>query len=150
MTESLKAQITDAMKAALRAGDKPRLSTVRLILAELKRSEIDERRELSDADVTAVLNRMLKQRRDSVRQFEAGNRPDLAAIETAEIAVIEGFLPAGLSAAEIAALIDTALAETGAGSARDMGAVMALLKARIAGRADMTQVSQLVKARLAG
>ena len=148
MPETLKAQITEAMKAALRAGDKARLSTVRLMLADIKRIEIDERRDLSDADVLTVLNRMLKQRRDSAQQFQAANRPELADKELAEITVIEGFLPAGLSDAEIDTAITDAITETEASSARDMGKVMALLKARLIGRADMTAVSARVKTRL--
>lgn len=150
MPDSLKASITEAMKAAMRAGDKPRLSAVRLMLSEIKRLEVDERRELTDADILAILGRMLKQRRDSVQQYRAGNRPDLAAIEEAEIAVIEGFMPAGLGDAEIDALVEAAITETGATGPREMGQVMAVLKAKIAGRADMSQVSARVKARLAG
>ncbi|HEY9036021.1 MAG TPA: GatB/YqeY domain-containing protein [Pseudomonadales bacterium] len=149
MPETLKAQITEAMKAALRAGDKARLSTIRLMLSDIKRIEVDERRELSDADVLTVLNRMLKQRRDSTQQYQAADRHDLADKEIAEIAVIEGFLPAGLSDDEIDALIQEAITETGASGARDMGKVMAILKERTAGRADMTAVSARVKTRLA-
>lgn len=148
MPEDLKAQITEAMKAALRAGDKARLSTVRLMLADIKRVEVDERRELPEADILAILNRMLKQRRDSAAQYQQANRPELAEKELAEITVIEGFLPAGLSEAEIDTLITHAITDTGASSARDMGKVMAILKDRIAGRADMAAVSGRVKARL--
>ncbi len=150
MPESLTAQITEAMKAALRAGDKARLSAIRLMLSEIKRVEVDERRELSDSDTHAILNRMLKQRRDSAQQYRAGNRPELADREDAEIRVIEGFLPAGLSEADITGLVDAAITEAGASGPQAMGAVMALLKPRLAGRADMARVSALVKARLAG
>ncbi len=148
MPEALKAQITEAMKAALRAGDKARLSTLRLMLADIKRVEVDERRDVSDADVLTILNRMLKQRRDSVTQYQQADRPELADKELAEITVIEDFLPAGLSEAEINALIDEAVSETAASGPRDMGKVMGLLKDRIAGRADMAAVSGLVKTRL--
>lgn len=145
---SLKQRLTDDMKAAMRAGDKPRLGVIRLINAAIKQREVDERTELDDAQVLAVLEKMLKQRRDSVTQYEAAARDDLAAVERAEIAVIGTYLPAALSETQIDTLIDAALAESGATSARDMGKVMALLKPRMAGRADMAGVSQKVKARL--
>ncbi|TNF32777.1 MAG: GatB/YqeY domain-containing protein [Gammaproteobacteria bacterium] len=148
MPESLKAQITEAMKAALKAGDKARLSTVRLILADIKRVEVDERRELSDADTLAILAKMLKQRRDAASQFQQAQRTDLADKELAEITVIESFMPAGLSDSEIDAQIEEAITAAAASSARDMGKVMAILKERLAGRADMTAVSARVKARL--
>lgn len=137
------------MKDALRAGDRRRLSVVRLILAALKQREIDERIQLDDAQVIAVLDRQLKQRRDSVAQYEAAGRKDLADQEHYEIGVIREYLPAALDPAEIEALIEEAVAATGAAGARDMGKVMAYLKPRLQGRADMGTVSARVKARLA-
>lgn len=147
---SLKAKITEDMKAAMKGGDKPRLATIRLILAALKQREIDERTTLDDAQVMHVLERMLKQRRDSVSQYETARREDLAAQERYEIGVIEGYLPAQLGDAELDALVAQCIADAGAASPRDMGKVMALLKERAAGRADMGALSQRVKARLAG
>ncbi|MGH8184580.1 MAG: GatB/YqeY domain-containing protein [Rhodanobacteraceae bacterium] len=146
----LKQRITEDMKAAMKGGDKPRLGVIRLILAALKQREVDERITLTDADVLQALEKMLKQRRDSVAQYEAAKREDLAAQERFEIGVIEGYLPAQLSDAELDALIARCLADAGATSPRDMGKVMALLKERSAGRADMGVLSQRVKARLAG
>jgi uncharacterized protein YqeY len=146
----LKARITEDMKAAMKGGDKPRLATIRLILAALKQREIDERTTLDDAQVMHVLERMLKQRRDSVSQYETARREDLAAQERYEIGVIEGYLPAQLGDAELDALVAQCIADAGATSPRDMGKVMALLKERAAGRADMGALSQRVKARLAG
>jgi uncharacterized protein YqeY len=146
----LKARITEDMKAAMKGGDKPRLATTRLILAALKQREIDERTTLDDAQVMHVLERMLKQRRDSVSQYETARREDLAAQERYEIGVIEGYLPAQLGDAELDALVAQCIADAGAASPRDMGKVMALLKERAAGRADMGALSQRVKARLAG
>jgi uncharacterized protein YqeY len=146
---SLKTRLTDDMKSAMRSGDKPRLGVIRLILAAVKQREVDERIELDDAQVLAVLEKMLKQRRDSVTQYDAANRVDLADVERYEIDVIQTYLPAQLDAAELASLVDAAIAESGASSARDMGKVMAILKARAAGRADMAVLSQQVKARLA-
>lgn len=145
---SLKDQLKDDMKSAMKAGDKDRLKVVRLILAAVKQVEVDERIELDDAAVLRVLEKMLKQRRDSVQQFTAGNRNDLAAIELAEIVVLETYLPEQLSDAEVDALIDDAIASTGAESIRDMGKVMAQLKSKAAGRADMGTVGARVKARL--
>ena len=145
---SLKTRLQEDMKAALRAGDKPRLGVIRLAIAAIKQREVDERIELDDAQVLAVLEKMIKQRRDSVSQYEAAKREDLAAAERFEIGVIEGYLPAPLDAAELVALVDAAIAETGAESVRDMGKVMGLLKQRAAGRADMGAVSSLVKQRL--
>ncbi|NII11383.1 GatB/YqeY domain-containing protein [Oleiagrimonas sp. C23AA] len=145
---SLKQRLTDDMKAAMRAGDKPRLGVIRLINAAIKQREVDERAELGDDQVLVVLEKMLKQRRDSVEQYVAAGREDLADTERAEIVVIETYLPAPLTEAEIDALIEAALAESGASSARDMGKVMAQLKPRMAGRADMAEVSKKVKARL--
>ncbi len=145
---SLKQRLTDDMKAAMRSGDKPRLGVIRLINAAIKQREVDERTEMDDAQVLAILEKMRKQRRDSVEQYASADREDLAAIERAEIVVIEDYLPAALSDAEIDALIDTAVAETGATSVRDMGAVMAAIKPQATGRADMGAVSQKVKQRL--
>jgi uncharacterized protein len=145
---SLKQQLTEDMKTAMRAGDKQRLGVIRLILAAVKQREVDERIELDDVQTIAVLEKMLKQRKDSISQYAAANREDLADVERAETVVIEGYLPAKLSEAEVDALIEAAIAETGAGSARDMGKVVAAVKAKAAGRADMGQVSARIKARL--
>ncbi len=142
---TLKAQITEDMKDAMRAKDAPRLSTIRMLLAAVKQREVDERRELADGDVV----RMMKQRRDSIAQFEAGHRADLAAVEKAELEVLSAYMPQPLSAAEIDALIDEAIAATGATGAAGMGKAMAVLKPRLAGRADLAAVSARVKARLA-
>ena len=146
---TLKQQLTDDMKTAMRGGDKHRLGVIRLMLAAIKHREVDERVEQTDAMVLATLEKMLKQRRDSVSQFDAANRDDLAAIERAEMVVIETYLPAKLSEAEIDALIDAAIAETGASSPRDMGKVVAAVKGKADGRADMAVVSGKIKARLA-
>ncbi|WP_255374951.1 MULTISPECIES: GatB/YqeY domain-containing protein [unclassified Oleiphilus] len=146
---TLKASITSAMKEAMKARAKERLATIRLILAEFKRIEVDERIELDDARVLAVLDKMLKQRRDSISQYEAASRQDLADVEAGEIAVIETFLPAALTAEEIDALVAEAVASSGAESVRDMGKVMAVLKPQLQGRADVGKVSQIVKQRLA-
>ena len=149
MTAStLKAQITDAMKDAMRAKDKERLGAIRLILADIKRIEVDERIEIDDSRVLAVLDKMAKQRRDSIQQFHEAGRDDLIAIEETEMTVIQSFLPSQLSAADIADLIDTAVTETGAQSMRDMGKVMGVLKPQLQGRADMGDVSKLIKDRL--
>ena len=145
----LKDQLTDDMKTAMRAGDKPRLGVIRLVNAAIKQREVDERTVLDDVQVLAVLEKMLKQRRDSVAQFEQAGREDLAAIERFEIAVIEAYLPAKLDAGALDALIAAAIADSGAASARDMGKVMALVKERAAGRADMGEASRLIKDRLA-
>ena len=145
---SLKDQITDDMKSAMKAGEKDRLKVVRLILAAIKQIEIDQRIELDDAAVLGVLEKMVKQRRDSVDQFQKGNRQDLADIEIAEIAILDTYLPEQLSDAEVDALIDAAIAATGAESIRDMGKVMGQVKAKAAGRADMGAVGAKVKARL--
>ncbi|HEV7272211.1 GatB/YqeY domain-containing protein [Pseudoxanthomonas sp.] len=147
---SLKQQLTDDMKAAMKAGEKDRLAVIRLINAAIKQKEVDERIELDDAAVLAVLEKMVKQRKDSVTQFEAANREDLAAIERAELAVIDTYLPAKLGEAEILAAIDAAVAETGATGPADMGKLMGVLKPRLAGQADMGQVSALIKKKLAG
>ena len=145
---SLKGQITDDMKSAMKAGEKDRLKVVRLILAAIKQVEVDKRIELDDAAVLSVLDKMVKQRRDSVEQFQKGNRNDLAEIELAEIAVLEKYLPEQMSDAELDAMIDAAIASTGAESIRDMGKVMGQIKAQAAGAADMGAVGAKVKARL--
>ena len=146
---TLKARITEDMKDAMRAKDAPRLSTIRLLLAAIKQREVDERRELSDPDVVAVIEKMVKQRRDSIAQFEAGKRPDLVAIEQGELGVLAGYQPQQLSDAEIEAAIAEAIAATGAAGPAGMGKVMAELKGKLAGRADMSAVSGKVKAKLA-
>lgn len=145
----LKARITDDMKAAMRAGEKDRLGVIRLILAALKQREVDERIELDDPQVLAILEKMVKQRRDSIEQYTAANREDLAAVERAEVEVIQTYLPAPLSAAELDAIVAKAIADSGATSAREMGKVIGLVKPQVTGRADMGQVSELIKARLA-
>ena len=145
---SLKGNITDDMKTAMKAGDKDRLKVVRLILAAVKQVEVDTRKELDDAAVLGVLDKMVKQRRDSVDQFQKGGRDDLADIELAEIAVLETYLPEQLSDSELDALIDEAIAASGAESIRDMGKVMGQIKTKAAGRADMGAVGAKVKARL--
>ncbi|WP_240126477.1 GatB/YqeY domain-containing protein [Thermomonas alba] len=145
---SLKQQLTDDMKAALKAGEKDRLAVIRLINAAIKQKEIDERVEMTDALVLAVLEKMVKQRKDSIAQYEAAGREDLAAQERYEMGVIEAYLPAKLDEAAILAEIDKAIAATGASSAADMGKLMGALKPALAGRADMGLVSKLVKQRL--
>ncbi|TKR29363.1 GatB/YqeY domain-containing protein [Luteimonas gilva] len=147
---SLKQRLTDDMKAAMKSGDKDSLGVIRLVNAAIKQKEVDERIQLDDAQVLAVLDKMVKQRKDSVSQYETANRQDLADVERAEIAVIERYLPAKLGEAEIVAAIDAAIAETGAAGAADMGKLMAVLKPKLAGQADMGQVSALVKKKLAG
>ena len=147
---TLKQQLTDDMKAAMRGGDKQRLGVIRLVLAAIKQREVDERIELDDVQTLAVLEKMLKQRRDSVSQYAAAGREDLADVERAEMVVIEAYLPAQLDSAELDALIAAAIAATGASSPRDMGKVMAAVKEQAAGRADMAQVSARIKAKLAG
>ena len=145
---SLKNQITEDMKSAMKAGEKDRLKVVRLILAAIKQVEVDTRAELDDTAVLGVLNKMVKQRRDSVEQFEKGDREDLAAIERAEIEVLENYLPELMSAEDLTALVDEVIAATGAEGMRDMGKVMGQIKAKAAGRADMGAVSATVKERL--
>ena len=148
---SLKQQLTDDMKAAMKAGEKDRLATIRLINAALKQKEVDERIELDDAAVLAVLEKMVKQRKDSISQYEGAGRADLAAVEKAEMAIIQAYLPAQLSEAEIDAAIAAAIAEAGAGTGpAAMGKVMGVLKPKLAGKADMGLVSQRLKAALAG
>jgi len=144
---TLKARITDEMKDAMRAKATARLSTIRLLLAAIKQKEVDERVEVSDADIVAIIERMIKQRRESVAQFEAGKRPDLVAHERAEIDILQSYMPQALSDAEVDALIAAAVAQSGGGMAA-MGKVMAVLKPQLAGRADMGAVSAKVKARL--
>jgi len=145
---TLKDRVTQQMKVSMRAKDKPRLGAIRLILAEVKRIEVDERIDVDDERLLAVLDKMCKQRRDSIEQFESAGRSELAAQESAEIAVIQEFLPTQLSADELTQLIAEAIANTGAASMKDMGKVMALLKPNLQGRADMGQVSKLIKAQL--
>ena len=145
----LKEQITEDMKAAMRAKESERLATIRLVLAEIKRKEVDERIELDDAQVTAVVEKMIKQRKDSITQFEAGGRQDLADIEKAELVVLSAYMPAGLSDEEVAAEVAAAVAASGAAGPQDMGKVMAVLKPKVAGRADMGALSGLVKSVLA-
>ena len=147
---SLKDQITDDMKAAMRAKDSERLTTVRLLIAEIKRKEVDERIELDDAQVVAVVEKMIKQRKDSITQFENGGRQDLADKEKSELAVLSTYMPAGLSDEEVAAEVAAAVAASGAAGPQDMGKVMGILKPKLAGRADMTAVSAQVKKALAG
>ena len=147
---SLKEQITEDMKAAMRAKEATKLGTIRLINAEIKRKEVDDRIELNDAQVTAIIEKMIKQRKDSITQFEAGNRPDLAEIEKAELDVLVAYMPAGLSDEEIAAEVAAAVAASGAAGPQDMGKVMGIVKPKLAGRADMTVVSNLVKKALSG
>ena len=146
---SLKAKLVEDMKAAMKGGDKHTLGVVRLINAAIKQREVDERIELDDTAVIAVLDKMVKQRKDSVSQFEAANREDLAEIERAEIVVIEAYLPAKMGEAEIVAAIQAAIAETGASGPADMGKLMGALKPKLAGQADMGLVSKLVKQQLA-
>ncbi len=145
---SLKEQITEDMKNAMRAKDTGKLGTIRLLTAAIKQKEVDERIELTDAHILTILEKMVKQRKDSISQFEAGQRQDLADIEKAELAVLATYLPTPLSEAEINTAITAAIAETNAAGPQDMGKVMAILKAKLAGKADMTQVSGLVKAAL--
>ncbi len=136
------------MKAAMKSGDKSRLGVIRLIMAAIKQQEVDQRIELDDAQVIAALDKMQKQRRESIRQYKEAGRDDLAEVEAAEIQVIQDFLPQALSAPEIEAMVAEAIAESGAASIRDMGKVMGLLKPKMQGRADMSAVSALIKDRL--
>ena len=147
---TLKARITEDMKTAMRAKDVARLSTIRMLLAAIKQREVDERIELTDADVVSVIEKMLKQRKDSIAQFEAGRREDLAAIERGEVAVLTAYMPAQVSEAEIDAEIAVAIGSTGAAGMAGMGKVMAILKPKLAGRADLGAVSAKVKAKLDG
>ena len=146
----LKEQLTDDMKAAMKSGEKDRLGVIRLIKADIQRREVDERVVLDDAQVLAVLEKMLKQRKDSVSQYEAAKREDLAQVERDEIVVIQSYLPQQMSADELASEVAAAIAASGAAGPQDMGKVMAVLKPRIAGRADMGQASVMVKQKLSG
>jgi uncharacterized protein YqeY len=145
---SLKVRITEDMKSAMKAKETARLGAIRLLLAAIKQKEVDERIELDDAAVVAVIEKMLKQRKDSITQYEAAQRQDLADAEKAEVAVLTVYMPQALSAAEVEAIVAKAVADSGAQAPADMGKVMALVKPQIAGRADMAEVSKLVKARL--
>ena len=147
---SLKSRISDDMKAAMKAKEAQRLSAIRLLLAAIKQREVDERKDLSDAEIASVIEKMIKQRRDSISQFQAANRQDLVAGETFELNLLAGYLPQQLTDAEIAAEVSAAVAQTGAKGAADMGKVMGILKAKLAGRADLAKVSAQVKAKLAG
>lgn len=145
---SLKEKITEDMKNAMRAKETARLGTIRLLTAAMKQKEVDERVELTDTLILAIIEKMIKQRKDSITQFEAGGRQDLADIEKAELAILSAYMPASLSDAEVQAEVAAAVAATGAAGPQDMGKVMAVLKPKLAGRADMTAVSGLVKAAL--
>jgi uncharacterized protein YqeY len=147
---SLKERITDDMKAAMRAGEKERLGVIRMITAAIKQREVDERISLDDAQVVAVLEKMVKQRKESLVQFQAGNRQDLVDKEAAEIDLLKSYLPSQLSEAQIDTLIAEAIAATGAGSVKDMGKVMSVIKAKAQGRADMGTVGAKIKAKLGG
>jgi hypothetical protein len=147
---SLKAKITEDMKAAMKAKEAQRLSAIRLLLAAIKQREVDERKDLSDAEIASVIEKMIKQRRDSISQFEAAKRQDLVAGETFELNLLSGYLPKQLTDAEIAAEVSAAMAQTGAKGVADMGKVMSVLKAKLAGRADLAKVSTQVKAKLTG
>ena len=145
---TMKQQLMEDMKAAMKAGEKDRLGVIRLINAALKQREVDERIEITDAIALAVMDKMLKQRKDSITQYEAAGREDLAAVERFEVGVISAYLPAQMNAAELDAAIATAISESGASSPADMGKVMAILKPRIAGKSDVGQASAKVKAAL--
>jgi uncharacterized protein len=147
---SLKALITEDMKTAMKAKETRRLSAIRLLLAAVKQREVDERKDLSDAEIAAVIEKMIKQRRDSISQFQAAGRQDLVDTEAFELNLLSGYLPKQLTDAEIAKEVSSAIAQAGAKSAADMGKVMGLLKGKLAGRADMSKVSALVKTSLAG
>ncbi|MFO0440712.1 MAG: GatB/YqeY domain-containing protein [Betaproteobacteria bacterium] len=147
---ALREQINDDLKSAMRSGDTARRDTIRLLTAALKQREVDERKTMTDADVLAVIEKMIKQRRDSIVQFEQGGRQDLADKEKQELTLLQAYMPQALDDAEIAAAVAAAIAESGAAGPADMGKMMALLKPRLAGRADMGKVSAAVKARLSG
>lgn len=147
---TLKARVTEDMKHAMRAKDATRLSTIRMLLAAMKQREVDERIELADSDVVAILDKMVKQRRESIAAFESGGRPELAAAERAEIELLQTYMPQQLPETEIDALIAAAISDAGGSGMAAMGKIMATLKSQLAGRADMAQVSAKVKARLAG
>ena len=145
---SLKERITQEMKDAMRSGEKERLGYIRMLQAAIKQREVDERITLDDTQVLGVIEKMIKQRREAIAQFEAGGRADLAAKELAEVALLQTYMPEPLSQAEVEALVAAAIAETGAASVKDMGKVMALVKTRAAGRADMSAVSAIIKSKL--
>lgn len=147
---SLKSQIQEAMKAAMRAKDKDRLGTIRLMTAAMKQKEVDERIELSDEHVLTILDKMVKQRRDAIAQYQDAKRDDLAEKESAEMTIIQEFMPEALGEDELKTLIESAISETGAQSMKDMGRVMGILKPQIQGRADMSVVSGLIKTQLSG
>ena len=146
----LRTQITEEMKTAMRARDTQRLSAIRLLLAAIKQKEVDERKDLTDQDVIAVVEKMIKQRRESIVQYEKAARADLAGVERFELGVLQAYMPQALSESEVEAAIVAAVTESGAQSGRDMGKVMGVLKSELAGKADMSVVSALVKARLGG
>jgi len=150
LSMALKDRVLEDMKTALRAKDTARLSAVRLLLAAIKQREVDERIELTDADVVAVIEKMLKQRRDSIRQYGSAGRQDLVQAEEFEVQILTGYMPSGLSEAEVEAAVAEVIAATGAKSPQDMGKVMSALKAKLAGRADMAKVSASVKGKLVG
>ncbi|MCC7259138.1 MAG: GatB/YqeY domain-containing protein [Gammaproteobacteria bacterium] len=150
MSSQLKAQVTADMKTALRGGEKLRLSTIRMLLAAVKQREVDERREMTDADLLQIVEKLIKQRREAAGQFATAGRTDLETRELDEVSVLEAYLPAPLDETEIAALLEATIAATGAAGPKDMGKVMNALRPQIQGRADMSRVSALVKARLAG
>lgn len=146
---TLKAQISEDMKSAMRAKESTRLGTIRLLQAAIKQREVDERIELTDADVISAIEKMLKQRRDSIAAYESANRADLADVEKAEVVVLQAYLPKQLTEEEVSVLLEQVVADTGAASMKDMGKVMAAIKPLVAGKADMGKISGLIKARLA-
>jgi len=146
----LKTKITDDMKAAMKAKEAQRLSAIRLLLAAIKQREVDERKDLSDSEIVSVIEKMIKQRRDSISQFQAANRKDLVDVETFELNLLSGYLPKQLTDAEVAEEVSAAIAQSGAKGVSDMGKVMGVLKGKLAGRADLGKVSSLVKAKLTG
>ena len=147
---SLKSRITEDMKAAMKAKEAQRLSAIRLLLAAIKQREVDDRKDLSDAEIASVIEKMIKQRRDSIAQFQAANRKDLVDVETFELNLLSGYLPKQMTDAEIATEVSDAIAQVGAKGVADMGKVMGVLKSKLAGRADLGKVSAMVKAKLAG
>ena len=148
--DELKTRVKDDMKAAMKAKDKGRLNVIRMILAGIKQIEVDERIELDDARIIVVLDKMLKQRRESIKQFNAAGRTDLTEIEEAEVLVIQGYLPQALTEGEIQGMVEKAVADSGAESIKDMGKVMGIVRPQMLGRADMSVVSAVIKNRLAG
>jgi len=148
MPETLKTRLQSDMKSSMKSGDKARLGVIRLMLAAIKQVEVDERIELDDDRIIAVLDKMVKQRRESISQFDGAGRDDLSKIEQAELEIIQEYMPAALSEQEINELVEQSIASTGAASIKDMGKVMGLLKPKLQGRADMARVSQLIKSRL--